>query len=146
MTGQLDGQMSLFDHVSWSSKMSSDCSAVTTEKTSESCLKKSQESKMRMPLFLDLTRKTDDGHQADASWEMGGRLLGEYMTHSFGEFPKEENVSHLSQILEAMPHPKYCLSAKACEGILRRANARGKQLPDVLQQALEEQIVRMQNE
>ena len=34
--------------------------------------------------------------------------------------------STLSQILDTTPHPKYYLSQKACLGILRRAEARGK--------------------
>lgn len=34
---------------------------------------------------------------------------------------------------------KYYLSQKACQGILRRASERGKQLPDVLKRALERQ-------
>lgn len=62
------------------------------------------------------------------------------MTHSFGESPNEENASLLSQILEEQAHPKYYLSEKACQGILRRAEKRGKMLPDVLRQALESQI------
>jgi hypothetical protein len=70
---------------------------------------------------------------------MGGQLLGEYTTLSFGEFPKEENASLLSQILVDEAHPKYSLSAKACQGILNRASRRGKQLPEILQQALEKQ-------
>ena len=44
-------------------------------------------------------------------------MRGEYLMHSFGVCPKDENASHLSQILEASPHPKYSLSAKACLGI-----------------------------
>jgi hypothetical protein len=31
---------------------------------------------------------------------------------------------------------RYCLSAKACAGILRRAEKRGKELPDALKAAL----------
>lgn len=42
----------------------------------------------------------------------------------------------LSQILEASPHPKYSLSAKACLGIVRRAERRGKELPPLLKTAL----------
>jgi DNA (cytosine-5)-methyltransferase 1 len=42
----------------------------------------------------------------------------------------------LSRILEAAPHPKYYLSKTACLGILRRAEARGKELPPVLAAAL----------
>jgi hypothetical protein len=68
-----------------------------------------------------------------------GALLGEYTMHSFGESPREENASRLSQILEDAPHPKYCLSEKACSGILRRAERRGKELPPMLREALEEQ-------
>lgn len=36
-------------------------------------------------------------------------------------------------------HPKYCLSAKACQGILNRAKRRGKELPEMLRIALEQQ-------
>ena len=63
-------------------------------------------------------------------------MLGEYSMHSFGECPKEGVESRLSQILEAEPHPKYCLSAKACQGILNRAARRGKDLPEALRRAL----------
>lgn len=58
---------------------------------------------------------------------------------SFGEYPSVENASVLSQILEEDAPVKYSLSAKACQGILNRANKRGKALPDVLQKALEAQ-------
>jgi hypothetical protein len=44
----------------------------------------------------------------------------------------------LSQILEENVPRKYYLSPKACQGILRRAEVRGKKLPEVLQHALEE--------
>lgn len=80
------------------------------------------------------------GTTQELSWETGGQLLGEYTMHSFGESPKEENVSLLSQILVEEAHPKYSLSAKACRGILNRANRRGKALPEVLRKALEAQI------
>lgn len=63
------------------------------------------------------------------------------MMHSFGECPKEENESRLSQILEDNPLPKYSLSAKACQGILRRAQNRGKALPNQLKEALIRQSV-----
>ena len=80
----------------------------------------------------------DGGHgvQAVASWGMDIQWLGEYTMRSFGEFPNEERESRLSQILEAYPHPKYCLSAKACQGILRRAESRGKELPPLLKETL----------
>lgn len=65
-----------------------------------------------------------------------GALLGEYSTLSFGEFPSGVVESHLSQILEVSPPQKYYLSAKACQGILNRANRRGKKLPELLEMAL----------
>lgn len=68
-----------------------------------------------------------------------GPLLGEFTMHSFGECPREENASRLSWILEASPHPKYSLSAKACQGILNRAERRGKVLPPQLEAALRAQ-------
>ena len=49
--------------------------------------------------------------------------------------------SGLSDILEPNPHPKYFLSAKACQGILRRAEKRGKELPPMLKEALERQAL-----
>jgi hypothetical protein len=67
---------------------------------------------------------------------MGIQSLGELLTLNIGECPKEESVSTLSQILEETPHRKYYLSVKACLGILRRAEKRGKELPEILRQAL----------
>ena len=69
-----------------------------------------------------------------------GQLLGEFTMLSFGEYPSEENVSRLSQILEDSAPQKYCLSERACAGILNRAAKRGKQLPEILRQALENQV------
>ena len=68
-----------------------------------------------------------------------GPSLGEFLTLSFGEYPSVGAESHLSQILEDSPHPKYSLSAKACQGIIRRAERRGKPLPDLLRTVLEKQ-------
>jgi hypothetical protein len=44
--------------------------------------------------------------------------------------------------LEENAHPKYYLSARACEGILRRAESRGKELPKMLKEALLQMIAR----
>lgn len=82
---------------------------------------------------------------------MGGLSLGELTTLRTGEKPSETAVqemlsvwgphsvaeeSRLSQILEANPLPKYNLTAKACLGILRRAERRGKDLPERLKAVL----------
>ncbi len=49
--------------------------------------------------------------------------------------------SRLTDVLEKDVDPKYFLSAKACQGILTRANRRGKALPEELRVALEAQVV-----
>jgi hypothetical protein len=85
-------------------------------------------------MFLNL--QTGNGQTLDASWETDGLSLGEYTTRSFGECPSVAVESRLSQILEDTPHQKYFLSAKACAGILRRAEKRGKELPKILKEAL----------
>lgn len=57
-----------------------------------------------------------------------------------GEFPSAAAGSTLWQILEEDAPERYYLSAKACEGILRRAERRGKALPKMLREALEEAV------
>ena len=56
------------------------------------------------------------------------------------------SVCGLSDILETVGEHlrKYCLSLKACAGILRRAASRGKDLPARLKTALVAQIARFQ--
>ena len=61
------------------------------------------------------------------------------LTLNIGEKPMEPNPTKLSQILETETDPKYRLSAKACQGILNRAERRGKELPSELKAALMEQ-------
>jgi hypothetical protein len=63
---------------------------------------------------------------------------GVFWTASGSEWPSDAAVSSLSHILEDDPDPKYSLSAKACKGILRRAEKRGKTLPEPLAKALHE--------
>ena len=134
MIEEMDGQMNLLDLGSWSGKTSWARSAATKVRTSESSSKRRQESPIRPPLYLDLRKAS--GLMQEPLWEMGGPLLGEFSTRSFGESPREDAESHLSQILEGGAHPKYYLSAKACQGILRRAENRGNKLPPMLETAL----------
>jgi hypothetical protein len=52
--------------------------------------------------------------------------------------PSDDGVCSLSHVLEdgrAVP-PRFYLSQRACEGILRRAERRGKELPPLLLEAL----------
>ena len=138
MTNKEAEQVSLFDLDTWSGKMSPEPSVPTKEKTSQRSSKKQSKLPTRkLPMCLYLRK---GGLQADASWETTGVLLGEFSMHSFGESPKDGVESHLSQILEVNPHRRYCLSAKACQGILTRASRRGKQLPEMLRVALEQMI------
>ena len=166
MTEQLEGQMSIFDLDIWCGKTYQAHSPQTTEKTSESSLKRPQKSAIKMPLFLDLTAS---GATPDASWETDGVSLGAFMMHSTtayrkedeeyvcfatstdtqrhtfyltlncGEKPRIENKTRLSDILEESPGEKYTLSARACQGILNRAERRGKKLPEQLEAALRAQ-------
>ena len=62
------------------------------------------------------------------------------MMLNFGESPSEGRESTLSQILDLNVPEKYSLSPKACSGILRRAEMRGKELPSMLKEALIEVI------
>ena len=82
---------------------------------------------------------SNGGEDFKAVLEADGALLTEFSMLNSGEFPNEENASTLSQILQVGVPSTYFLSPKACLGILRRASARGKELPEVLRIALEQQ-------
>ena len=136
-------QVLMFDQDLWSSKTSAESSVRTAGKTSKpSSRKSSGSSNQTLPTFLYLE---GDGTKPDAfmEWvETGNHFpsVGEFIIQSFGELPREEFESRLSQILEQQVPEKYFLSEKACLGIIRRANGRGKALPEVLETALKEQI------
>jgi hypothetical protein len=56
---------------------------------------------------------------------------------NISDWPNDASACSLSQVLETgLIPPKFFLSAKACAGILRRAEKRGKELPPALLQAL----------
>ena len=66
---------------------------------------------------------------------MGGPT--ESWTLSTSEWPSDAVVCSLSDVLEAGSVPqRFYLSATACRGILRRAEKRGKVLPEALAAAL----------
>lgn len=65
-----------------------------------------------------------------------GRRGASWMPNT-SAWPNGASVCLLSDVLETGPIPqKYFLSAKACRGILRRAEKRGKELPELLARAL----------
>jgi hypothetical protein len=71
------------------------------------------------------------------------KLHGVSSTLNIGESPNEDVASSLSRILQPMTDvpEKYYLSPRACQGILRRAQERGKELPEELKIALERQAI-----
>lgn len=65
-----------------------------------------------------------------------GQSLGVLETQLMKECHRDVEESFLWQILEEQVQEKYFLSEKACRGILRRSEKRGKTLPEVLKTAL----------
>lgn len=122
-----------------SGKMSPARSVQTKEPTSRPSSKRSSVSSNRPLRCLCLI--TDGGHTLTSTWETDGAWLIELSTRNISECPNAAAESTLSQILQADVPEKYYLSAKACQGILRRAAARGKELPEMLKTALEKQAV-----
>ena len=121
----------------WCGKMCLAFLVVGRGRILELCSKKQGVSLKKDLLFLDLRKGS--GGLLEPSWEMVGVSHGVSWTHSSGESPSVAVASSLSQILEDRPHPKYFLSPKACQGILRRAERREKELPEALKAALERQ-------
>ena len=116
-------------------------SAATVAKTSEPSSKRSVPSARTTLMCLDC-RPGMGGNLLGAYWEMDTVLPGKSMTLNTGECPSAVRESTLSQILNLNAPEKYSLSPKACAGIVRRAEKRGKMLPDMLREALMEVIGR----
>ena len=146
----MDGQVTWLDLGISCGKTWSEPLAATKEKTSQPCWKKLRVSQNQDFLYLDC-RESGNGQKQEPSTVMGGLSLGELTTLRTGEKPSETAVqemlsvwgphsvaeeSRLSQILEVNPLPKYNLTAKACLGILRRAERRGNDLPERLKAVL----------
>ena len=96
------------------------------------CLKRSQ--KPRFQFLLLETGQTPEWCEATELMSLGG-----YSMPVIGESPSAAAESFLSQVLEPDAPERYFLSRKACDGILRRAAKRGKELPPMLKEALEAQ-------
>ena len=133
--------MSLFDLGIWSGKMCREPSQAENQK--EQILRESSKKSVvyRRSPYLYLDRRMGHGLLPGLFWDRNSLLLGEYWTLNFGESPRDAEESSLSQILQGEVPRKYYLSRTACLGILRRAKARGKELPPQLKRALEIQAV-----
>ena len=137
MTERTDGQVTWSDLGIWSGKTCLEHSAATKGKTLRQSSKRSSASRNRKPPILKCLKKAGTpGGDTTMKWEDDGAWLGECMMRNTGESPNVAVVSRLSQILEVTPPAKYSLSAKACQGILRRAERRGKDLPETLKAVL----------
>jgi len=83
---------------------------------------------------------TEDGILEPSSRRWGKSGMGsptECWTLNTSEWPSDAAVCLLSDTLETGDVPqRFFLSAKACQGILRRAEKRGKKLPPQLHKAL----------
>jgi hypothetical protein len=78
------------------------------------------------------------GWQGSGMWGPTG-----FLTANISEWPSDDAgcSCSLAEILEPEVPPKYWLSPKACRGILRRAEKRGRDLPPSLKSALEHQAM-----
>lgn len=75
--------------------------------------------------------------RSTGSWQNAGILSrGEYLTLNSPEWPRDAAACSLSGILTRDAPQRYSLSARACAGILRRAEIRGKSLPPQLDAVL----------
>ena len=137
MTERTDGQVTWSDLGLWSGKTCPEHSAATKGETSRQSSKRSSASQSRKPPILKCLKKAGTpGGATTMKWEDDGAWLGECMMRNTGESTNAAVESRLSQILEETPQEKYSLSAKACQGILRRAERRGKDLPEPLKTVL----------
>ena len=119
-------------------KTSPEHSAPTAAKTSVPSSNRSAPSAKKEFQFLDL--QTGHGNLLGSYWETATVLPGGYSMHNTSESLRDADVSSLSEVLEMNAPEKYSLSAKACRGIQRRAEKRGKVLPNMLMEALMEVV------
>src|SRR5471030_320197 len=87
---------------------------------------------------VSCSQQGENGRTQVVCLDQKGLLPGEPLMLNFSEWPNAADVCSLSQVLvrTSIP-PQYFLSSKACAGILRRAENRNRQLPLLLQTALE---------
>ena len=112
-----------------SQKTSPDSSAATTEPTLRQWLEKWLE-----PSSL---YQKQNGKTPEWLLDPEDSSVGQFWMRNGSEFRRGAVASSLSEILETGEvDRRYFLSAKACKGILRRAEKRGKALPPSLRDAL----------
>ena len=162
MTKQLENQINWFDLLnippgsdpaSLSTKTSRAHSQVQAATTSKRLSNKASGlSNRKLPICLCLKKDGPSMEWSTIPTESGA-LPGLSMMPNFSEFRSGDPgwlfcvttgeyvpvKSSLSSILEENADPSLNLSEKACQGILNRAEKRGKELPEELRKALERQ-------
>ena len=140
---ELEGQESLFARDSGSGKTSSGRSAAgeilqRVKNSLGQTFKKSSKrsSKLKNHTFMLLDLRQGAGNILGPCWEYDPVWLGSLGTLNTSECPKDVVESSLWQILLDTVPSRYWLSQKACRGMLRRADCRGKLLPELLEIAL----------
>lgn len=93
-------------------------------------------SKLRNHTFMLLDLRPGAGNMLGPYWDLDPVWPGSFGTLNTSECPSDVVVSFLWQILQAIVPSRYCLSNKACRGILRRSEERGKPLPEDLERVL----------
>src|SRR5699024_7449015 len=89
---------------------------------------------------VSFSQQGGGGQTLVISLDPKGQSLGESSMPNISEWPNAADVCLLSQVLEqGSVQQRYYLSSRACAGILRRAESRGKKLPEMLEQALTKQ-------
>ena len=139
----MDGQISMFDLDLVSGRT---CPALSpaggTPKQEKSGQAKtsgsssSRFSKLKNHTFMLLDLRPGAGNMLGPYWEYDPVWPGSFGTLNTSECPSDVVVSFLWQILQAIVPSRYCLSNKACRGILRRSEERCKPLPEDLERVL----------
>lgn len=137
----LEGQVSMFGPGSACGKTCRDASPArrraSPTRTSGRSSRRSFGLKNHTLMLLDL--RPGGGNMLGPCWEYDPVWLGRYGELNTSECPKGAVESSLSQILQDSVPSRYYLSRRACLGILRRAEERGKTLPPQLELALKMQ-------
>jgi len=119
------------------SKTSLDCSAATGAETLLPWLEKWLGANLTFRQVAGKTPVLLSDRSGSSSGLLWTRNMSEW-NHIPEQSLSDAGVCSLSEILETGPiDPRYFLSAKACAGILRRAEKRGKELPKTLLLALQ---------
>ena len=119
-------------------KMFPEYSAATEAKILPNCYRYSPDGKLIRPQTDGEVSESSSSRPDVSDWRGGCLTCSMSAWTAFRtRYRNAETVCSLSDILETGDVPrKYYLSPKACSGILRRAEKRGKELPKVLEDAL----------